>query len=113
MPAVAQEVAQPRDGALVAHGLSGLRDRAGPQPRLPNGRAAPHRFLFGHREMEAQLLFDIGATIGQCSPDTEAPFPQPRSHFASSTSTACMMAAMRVHSAFSASRRRRPAAVML
>ncbi len=90
-----------------------LAQPSGLHPRLPDGRAAAQGLLFGHLQVETKLLFHVAIAVCECSPDPETPFPQPSFHFASSKSNVCMMDAIRVHSAFSVSSRRRPAAVML
>src|SRR5262249_60249992 len=110
---IAEEVAQPADRALVANGFRCLGESSCPQARLARRVASAQSVFFGHFEVETQFLFHVGIAAFESAPETEAPFPQLLFHHDSSQSSACMMPAMRIHSAFSACSCRRPTAVML
>jgi hypothetical protein len=60
MPAVAQEIAEPADGALIAHRFGRLGNASHAETRVPRILTAPLRVEFRHLQMEPQLLFRPG-----------------------------------------------------
>src|SRR5205823_5517904 len=107
------EVAQPADRALVPRTFRGLGKSARSQARVACRLASPHRVLFGHFEVEPQFLVHFRIPAFEDARKPNGPFSQLRFHDVPSESSVCMIPAMRVHAAFSASSCRRPAAVML
>src|SRR5262245_8107832 len=114
VPAVAQEIAEPADGGLIAHRIGSLRDAACAETSLPGILTPAHRILFRHLQMEPEFLLRLAVIVmAEGFPPSPPPFPQTTAHPASPSSIACIIAVMRAHSAFSVWSCRRPAAVML
>src|SRR5262249_32103152 len=106
----AEEITEPPDDALIADGFRRLCDSSNPQTRLPHGLASTDGILFGHFQMEPELLIDLGVTAPECSPESSAPLPKSEPHLASPSNIACIIAAVRVNSVRSVWSCRRPAA---
>ena len=63
MLAVAQEVREPAEGSLIAHGFGCLRYCSNPKAGLPRRMTAPQSFLLGHFEVEAELVLKVAVEL--------------------------------------------------
>src|SRR5262245_65108361 len=80
MAHVAREVVQPRQASLILESVHRLRSASGLNPRRAHGirglEATTSRFFCSHRQVQPELLFQVGVAPAwkQCSPETVNPF---------------------------------------
>ncbi len=76
---IAEEVAQPWKGLLIADGFRGLGEPAMSQVRVAMRVSLAQGVLFGHIDLVAEILFDFRITALEGTPE----LPQPLFHHAS------------------------------
>ena len=87
MPAVAQEIAEPADRALIAHRFGRLGNAACAETGLPRILTSAQRIQFRHLQMEPEFLFRLAVVaMPKGFPPSPPPFQQTKAHPASPSS---------------------------